>query len=93
MDTTSLTRRNVSVSFAAANARVVSGPRATRVIEFSGFVFRSSRMMSTDGLGSGLKRSLFVFSPARREGQVVFVDRDGCFGYVSQYLPLWRFEE
>lgn len=82
------------MSFAAARARVVRGPSAMIVIESAGLAFRSSRMMSTDGRGSGLKSSLDVFSPARREGQVVGIERAGCCEYyqydilgVFQFVP------
>jgi len=52
---TSLTRKNVSGSSAAARARLVRGPTATIVIVSSGFSFKSRRISWWAGRVDGIK--------------------------------------
>lgn len=54
MTTTSFTRRKVSGSWAAANARFVKGPTATIVTVFSSFSFRTRRISSAAGCLDGM---------------------------------------
>lgn len=98
MTTTSLTRRNVSGSSAAAKARLVSGPTATRVTE-SGSLSRSARRISLyagslDGVNAwpsepGQSSTGLIPSPssslAKRCTHALSAVRCGCYLEVSIY--------
>lgn len=98
MTTTSFTRRNVSGSSAAAKARLVRGPTATRVTE-SGSLSRSARRISLyagslDGVNawsSGPEQSSTGLIPspssslAKRCTHALSAVRCGCYLVVSMY--------
>jgi len=54
MTTTSLARRKVSASVAAARARLVRGPMAMMVMVLGGLVRRRRRISRWEGVGEGV---------------------------------------
>jgi hypothetical protein len=105
MTTTSLTLRKVSGSFAAAIARLVSGPTATIVTVFGSFSAKISSITSWAGFKDGTNRECFSltasnsdtssgdrFSGVGRKSDfhVSSGDKWGCCDH-SQYMRIqWR---